>query len=62
MDKEKVEKVDKLIRRIDRALVELTKLTGANHISAFITKYGVSIDDFTDLEHSKFSYFREVKK
>lgn len=58
MDKRKVES---LVKRIDKALVELTKATGGNHISAFICNNGICVDDFTDGKQS-FSYFREVTK
>ena len=52
-------KVNTLLERIDEALVELEKITGANHISAFIVNGCVSIDDLTDLGNPQFEYFRK---
>lgn len=57
MDKRKVES---LIKRIDKALVELSNATGGNHISAFICNGGICIDDFTEGKQN-FDYYRSVK-
>lgn len=58
-DKEK--KIAKIIRRIDRALLELQAETGESHISAFIINNSVVIHGFS--ENNTINYYRNgVKK
>jgi hypothetical protein len=52
------EKVEKLLKRIDKALVDLAKATGAHHISIYKIGDHISIYDATDLKDQKFNYYR----
>lgn len=47
-----------LLSIIDEALVELSEISGATHISAYIINGSVSIEDYTELKKPKFSYYR----
>lgn len=48
-----------LIQSIEAAFRELAEVTGVDHISAFLIGGNFNIDDYTDLDNQKFSYFRK---
>lgn len=49
----------KLIDSIEASFRELSKVTGADHISAFLLNGKFNMEDYTDLENQKFSIFRK---
>ena len=52
------ERVNELIDGIEANFRELAKITGADHISAFIISGRFSIDDLTNIHEPKFSAYR----
>lgn len=51
-------KVGILVKRIAKALSELEAAADTNHISVYIIGGAVSIEDFTDIDNPKFSYYK----
>ena len=49
-------RVYELCECIDKAFIELAKITGVNHISAYCIDGSVDIEDLTDISNQKIYY------
>lgn len=51
------EKEWKIISRIEKEMRKLAEETGVDHISCFLINGNFNIEDYTDIDNQKFSYF-----
>lgn len=54
-------RVELIIEQIEELFRELSKETGAQHISAYLIRQNFSLVDYTDVANPKFKHYTEGK-